>query len=585
MNWVKNFIRTKKGQLTLFLLILLIWGVADSYLAKDKPKEVSFTSFEKELAKDKIDEVFIDFNGATFTFTKDDKKATVYQTDNPREEGFKKSLLHKEVEVNEVVKKSQAKNLLFFALQMLIIVGLLTFFMKSSTGGKFKIKQAGKKSETPSLKFHSIAGNEEAKEEMELLVSILKEPKKFADKGAKVPKGVVFYGEPGTGKTLMAKAIAGEAEVPFFTMNGSDFIEKYVGVGASRVRSLFTKARKNAPCIVFIDEIDAIGKKRGSAGNSEQDQTINALLDELDGFGDDSGIIVISATNRLDTLDEALIRPGRFDKHIAIRLPEQKDRESILTLHAKNKKISKDVSFQEVSKMTIGFAGAGLETLLNEATILSVNRNSDEVEMKDIDSAFYRMVMKGSQKKNQKNRQTEELELVAWHEAGHAMIAKLKTTNDVPKVTIISSTSGAGGVTFMTPKKMGLFSKSDLEGEIKTLYAGRIAELLLLGSDELVTTGAQQDIQQATEKIHQYINSYGMSNKFGMIDASKFNAEKEILEEAINISKRLYNETYKFMLDNKELLEAISLSLLEKETIKEEELEEIIQNYQEHSVA
>lgn len=581
-NTAKDWMIKRKKVLPFIFILLLVSGTTYYIQKPEKPKEISFANFSKMVEEGKVKSVNINLHAPEFTF--EDKNKKSYITDNPKDEGFKKFLLNNEIKVKENMKQPNVwTDTLSFLFRMLVFVAIFAFFMKAYSK-KGDVKEEAEET-IPKIKFKDIAGNEEAKEEMMYMVDFLKNPKRFDDMGAKLPKGVVFYGPPGTGKTLTAKAIAGEAGVPFFSVSGSDFVEMYVGLGAKRVRSLFKNARKKAPCIIFIDEIDAVGTKRGKDDNSEKDQTINALLKELDGFTGSEGVIVICATNRIEDLDTALIRPGRFDKHIAINLPEQKDRVEILKVHARNKKISSEVDFEELSKLTIGFAGAGLEALVNEATILAVTRNHTEVMPGDIDDAYFKLVMKGHKKKNQKDRKEDELELVAWHEAGHALIAKLLMKSEVPKVSIVASTSGAGGVTFVTPKKMGLYSKEEIMNHVKMLYGGRVAEYLLLGSEEKVTTGASQDIEQATQRIVGMINHYGMSEQFGMVQVSALGGERELLKEATTISKKLYQETLLYMKEHEPLLREIALELLEKESLSEEELDTIIERYQENSMS
>lgn len=374
---------------------------------------------------------------------------------------------------------------------------------------------------------------------------------------------------------MLAKAIAGEAGVPFISASGSDFVEKYVGVGARRVRDLFEKARKKAPCIIFIDEIDAVGRQRGQTENAEVDQTINALLTELDGFNTSEGIVVIAATNRLDMLDNALTRAGRFDRQVAIPLPDQDERLELLQLHSKNKKLGKDINLLELAKMTIGFSGADLESLLNESAIIAVSKGKKKITMENIDEALFKIILKGNKRPNDK--QEEDYKLIAYHEAGHALCAKLLTNKSIPKVTIIGSTSGAGGVTFMTPKE-GLLTKEDLENEVKISYGGRVAEYLYTKDEQKITTGAAQDIRQATNYIIRMINEFGMNDEIGMLHFRKFKAsgEKEVLDEAKKLSKKLYDETEKLLLDNYLLLEKIAQELINKETILEDELDKII---------
>lgn len=574
LTWIKK----NKLKFAAILLILgsIFFNVNSIF---EETKEVSYIEFTKMVEKDKVREVTIDLTDSTFLF---ESGKTTYQTDNPKDENFKKYLLENEVKVSEV---STSGFELFVSLVGSILPLIVFFFIFKSVTNSVsktdKIKKVDVEDAIPDTDFSKVAGNEEAKEEMHSLVDFLKNPDKYKEKGAVLPKGAVFYGPPGTGKTLLAKAIAGEAKVPFFEANASDFIEMYVGVGAKRVRALFDEARKQAPCILFIDELDAVGKKRGGAdSNSEQQQTINALLGELDGFNGEEGIVVIAATNRLQDLDEALIRPGRFDKHIAINLPDKSDRMKILDVHAGNKEFAADVDFNELAKLTIGFSGADLQALLNESAILSVTNEHELITKEDIDDAYFKQVMKGHKKKNQKDRLKDELTLVAWHEAGHALLAKRVQKSEVPKVTILSSTNGAGGVTFITPDKNPLPSKAHMENRIKTLYAGRIAEYLLLGDENLITSGASSDIEQATKIIRAMINDYGMSQEYGMLNLNELTGGKHLADnlvsEASKISKRLYQETTQFMFENSAALEAIAEALLEKETLTEDELDYIL---------
>lgn len=436
------------------------------------------------------------------------------------------------------------------------------------------------KKEIPKVSFDDVQGCKELKRDAQGLINYLKNPYKYELMGARMPKGTILYGPPGTGKTLVAKAIAGEAGVPFYSVSGSDFVEMYVGVGAKRVRELFAEANKNAPCIIFIDEIDAIAGKRGSSNNSERDQTINAILTEMDGFGSNKGVMVLAATNRLDILDSAILRPGRFDKHLAVPLPDKEDREAILRLHAKNKKLDETVDLKVLAAQTTGFAGAGLESLLNEATLLAVNNGKQFVSQSEIDRAFFKVVMEGDIRDGQEKRGSKELELVAWHEAGHTLITKLLTNDEVTKVTILSSTSGAGGVTFHNPKEGEFYSKKDLKNRIAICYGGRAAEEILFGNHEHVTVGASSDIQSASKSIKDYIMKYGMSDKFGMLDISAFDYQSmsndDIIDEAAALANEVYEYTLKTLQDNKPALERIAKALLEKETLLDEEVNRLI---------
>ena len=428
----------------------------------------------------------------------------------------------------------------------------------------------------PDITLKDVEGLDELKEDIYRIIDYLKNPQKYKDIGARAPKGVILYGPPGTGKTLIAKAIAGEAGVAFHSAVGSDFCEKYVGVGAQRVRELYKKARATAPCIVFIDEVDAVAGKRDGEGNNEDERTTNALLAELDGFKGCDGVITICATNRLDLLDSAFQRAGRFDLKLAVNLPDSEGREKILKLHAKNKKMAKDINYKELSKKTIGFSGADIEALLNESALLAASKNKKEVSSTEIEDSFFKIIMKGNKKKNKDMEKQKKL--VAWHEAGHTLATKLLTDDSVPTVTIVGSTSGAGGVTFRTPKEIGLHSKKYLENLIKVMYAGRAAEELYLGSKEDITTGASQDIKQATNIIKEYLSAYGMG-EMGMLDLSQFSRDYEtILEDAKHLSKNLYEDVLSTLTENLETLNALAENLYEKETLNEEDIDAIINN-------
>lgn len=432
----------------------------------------------------------------------------------------------------------------------------------------------GTKENVPTVKFSDVEGVEGLKNDVMRVVDSLKNPEKYKAMGARPTKGIILYGPPGTGKTLLAKAIAGEAGVPFFSAVGSDFVEKYVGVGASRVRELYKKARKAAPCIVFIDEVDAVAAQRGQDNNSEADQTINALLAELDGFSAGAGIVTICATNRLDLLDSAFKRAGRFDLKLAVGLPDKKGREKILQIHGVNKKFAEDVSYGVIADKTVGFSGAELESLLNEAALIAVDKNSEYITYEDIDDAFFKLVMQGNKKPREEIDETTRV--VAWHEAGHTLVTKLLTNDQVPSVTIIGSTSGAGGVTFRNPEETMLQSKQYLRNNVKIMYAGRAAEQLYFNDDDKITTGASQDIRQATQVLKEYLGLYGMG-ELGMIDITQFKRDLgDIIDEASSMSKTLYKETVQLLEDNRDTLELLATELIRKETLTEAEIDEII---------
>lgn len=586
--WKKfnNWLNKNKQIIAIMVLITCFMSpFTKSYFNTPDLEKIQYSDFVQMVEQNKVKEVHIDLTASSFIFL--DTNGVLYRTENPKKNNFKEELLTKGIEVKEIDPRGrevfqQFLNSIFNTIFFIVLLIVIMNWIQNRMGRNQKMEVSHEN--MPKVTFAQIAGNEEIKQEMQELVEFLKNPKKFRKMGAKLPKGVIFYGPPGTGKTLTAKAIAGEAGVSFFSASGSDFVEMYVGLGAKRVRELFAEARKKSPAIIFIDEIDAIGGNRNHDSHTEQRQTLNAILKEMDGFDSTEGIIVIGATNRLEDLDPAFIRPGRFDKHIAINLPDQKERLQILKVHAKNKPLAPDVDLESLSKLTIGLSGASLEAILNEAAILATVRKHELITKEDIDDAYFKMVMKGHKKKSGEKRDEEELKLVAWHEAGHALAAKLLTNNEVPKVTIIPSTSGVGGVTFFIPKKMGLYSKEEILNEIKVLYAGRIAEYLLHGDENKITTGASQDIRIATNKIKEMINEYGMNEHFGMLNIEilcnsprfPLNNNEAFVREAISLSKKLYNETYLLLKQHQDVLQAIAEELLKKETLVEEELNQII---------
>lgn len=565
-----------------FVLLIASLSLAQ---AAQKPviEEIKFTEFTTMLDEGKVTSVEIGlYYEEKFTFTDIDGK--MYKTDNPKQEDFKRELLDKGVEVNEV-EQSAWGNIIVSVLQYALLIGVFVWMYKKMLP---KTDNTEVVKEVPKVTFDDVAGATELKKDLSHVIEFLKDSSSFKELGAKMPKGIIFYGPPGTGKTLMAKAVAGTAGVPFFSVSGSDFIEMYVGLGAKRVRTLFQKAREAAPCIVFIDEIDAVGGVRnGASSHSENNQTINSLLNELDGFNGSEGIFVIAATNRIEDLDPALIRPGRFDKQLAVPLPEKEDRLSILKVHAKNKKFAEDVRWEELAATTVGFSGAALASMLNEAAFIAASKKASCITMEDIDRAMYKILMKGDQKENQSTRNKKELETCAYHESGHVIATRLYTTDRIPKVTIISSTSGAGGVTFRTPEETGLVSKSYLEGIVKMMYAGRAAEEIYFGNTDMITTGASSDIKQATEVIKNYLGVYGMSDTYGLINLSAFNTlnQEEMIAKSSEIAKRLYSEVLADITNNKELLDRFAQELLIKESLNEPEIEALFSEYGMYSLA
>ncbi len=485
---------------------------------------------------------------------------------------------------------------------LLILAGIFMLSKVSSSVGRDNSnkssfdfgKSKARLEEAPKVRFSDVAGCDEEKEEMEELVEYLKRPKKFGAMGARIPKGAILKGPPGTGKTLLAKAIAGEAGVPFYSISGSDFVEMFVGVGASRVRDMFARAKATAPCIIFIDEIDAVGRQRGAGfggGHDEREQTLNQLLVEMDGFEENSGILVIAATNRPDVLDPALLRAGRFDRQITIPLPDRKGREAILKVHARNKKLASDVNLENLARRTPGFSGAELENVLNEAAILAVRSNKSEIDMEDLDEAIDR-VMSGPAKKSRIVTEKEK-KLVAYHESGHALIGmKIKDANVVQKVTIIPR-GDAGGYVLMTPEDdQTLQTKSQLLAQITSYLAGRVSEEIFFKD---VTTGAQSDIQAATRIARIMVTELGMS-KLGPVQYETNNGSVFLGRDYANTSKNFsgqvayeidkevrdiidtcYEKARKTIEENKDTLILIAEALLEKETLTREEIKAIVE--------
>lgn len=428
----------------------------------------------------------------------------------------------------------------------------------------------------PGLTFHDVAANVEAKQSLEGLVDYLKEPGKYASFGARMPRGVMFYGPPGTGKTLLARALAGEAGVPFFAMSGSDFVQMYVGVGASRVRDLFASAKKAGKCVIFIDEIDALGRRRNDQSSDERDQTLNALLNEMSGFRTGDGVIIIAATNRIETLDPALLRPGRFDRQIEVGLPGVNERLDILTLHSKNKPLAPDIDLKELARETCAFSGASLESLLNEAAILAARRESEEIERDDIDQAFYRTVAGAD---GVSAASPDERCTIALHEAGHAIVLRALTPESrLKRVSILPASRGAQGYNLAIPEERVLHKKSDIENQIMVLLGGRAAELLV-GGDDALTSGASSDIARATELAGTMIMELGMGDNpaVSLRALSSVCGGNNAAEGACRAAlTELYEKTRKILEEHINELLSLTEALLSKETLGEEEIDALL---------
>ena len=485
---------------------------------------------------------------------------------------------------------------------LIIFLLFLMLFMNGNSQGGNKTMSFGKSKarmmgvgEKNRITFDDVAGVDEEKEELEEIVEFLKSPKKFTDMGARIPKGVLLVGPPGTGKTLLAKAVAGEAGVPFFIISGSDFVEMFVGVGASRVRDLFEQAKKNAPCIIFIDEIDAVGRQRGAGlggGHDEREQTLNQLLVEMDGFGTNEGVIVLAATNRPDVLDKALLRPGRFDRQIVVSAPDVKAREQILEVHARKKKLGDDIDLKTIARNTSGFAGADLENILNEAALLAARRNKDVINMVEIEDAMIKVTM-GPEKKT-RVRSDKENKLVAYHEAGHAVVSRFLPSQDTIHQISIVPRGMAGGYTMYRPTEDKSFmSKIEMEENIVSLLGGRVAEQLILND---ISTGASNDIERASKIAREMVTKYGMSERIGAIMFGSgqeevflgrdFTQTKNFSEETAAIIdeevKKIIDKAYKtaevILSGNIDKLHAVATRLLEKEKIDGEEFDEIFKD-------
>lgn len=592
-----------------FAIVATFLLIAVNYVG-NKVNDITYDKFEVALIGNKVVELTITpkERAQTYEITGKlvgyGKNETFFVRVPYSEEVMSRILLAREASNFKLttVADPESSTLLMFlinVLPILLLIGLAFFFFTRQMNGANKSLDFGKSraklnDEKGKTTFNDVAGLEEEKEEVEELIDFLKEPKKFQSLGARIPKGVLLVGPPGTGKTLLARAVAGEANVPFYFISGSDFVELFVGIGASRVRDMFKQAKHNAPCLIFIDEIDAVGRQRGTGlggGHDEREQTLNQLLTEMDGFGTNEGIIVIAATNRPDVLDPALLRPGRFDRQVTVNLPDVKGRAEILAVHARNKILAPTITLDNLAKRTVGFSGADLENLLNEAALLAVRRNKKLITMSEIDEATDRVLM-GPAKKSKKYTEKEK-SLVAHHEAGHVVLGlKLNDANDVHKVTIIPR-SDAGGYAMMIPKEERYTqTKNELFERITGLLGGRVAEELIFNE---ITTGAHNDFEKATKIARSMVTEYGMSD-LGPIqlehqeeaaflgrDYNKSrNFSNEVAHEIDVEMRKIINECYKkakeILNENKKLLVLIATTLIEYETLTKEQIEYLVEN-------
>lgn len=573
-NITKNIIRI------IFYTIVggfMLWNVYSSETAKTN-KEIPYTEFINKIKKGEFKK--IEEKGTQLYAT---EKDVVYYAEKltdraGQDNNFVNAVNSSNAEVKaEKVEEGINFLSLFFNL---IQIGLIFYFFSRSTGKVFGSTGNKINSEKVETKFSDVAGIDEVKEELMEVVDFLKTPERFLQTGARAPKGVLLLGNPGTGKTLLAKAVAGESNANFFTMSGSEFVEMYVGVGAARVRDLFKKAKADSPSIIFIDEIDAVGGKRSSGPNrsdSEREQTLNQLLVEMDGFDTDSKVIVMAATNREDMLDSALLRAGRFDRKINVTPPDLKGRTEILAIHSKNKKLSSDVSLEAIAKITAGFVGADLANLVNEAAILASRKNSSEITMEDFDDAIDKIGL-GLGKKGRIIK-PQEKKLLAYHEAGHALMAELLEDADpVHKVTIVSRGS-AGGFMMPLPEEKLVTTSKELIAQIKVLFGGRASEEIVFND---ISTGAYSDIKKATEIARTYIEKVGMNNNIGPVNIENenyYSSDITMREVDLEIREMLgkeYRQTIKILKENKEKLDKIAELLVEKETITGEEVRKIV---------
>lgn len=601
----------KNAAIYLLIILLAIMLIKWANPPVNQAKDMDYTTFYKAVVEDRVQEVVTtaeqDVNSYEVT-TKDGQKHTVIGPSGDNglvQEMVKHSVSYR---TNPPTTSPWWGSLLSTMLPILLIAGLFFFMMQQTQGGGNRVMQFGKSrarlvgDEKKKVTFEDVAGADEVKEELQEVVEFLKFPKKFNELGAKIPKGVLLFGPPGTGKTLLARAVAGEAGVPFFSISGSDFVEMFVGVGASRVRDLFEQAKKSAPCIVFIDEIDAVGRQRGAGvggGHDEREQTLNQLLVEMDGFNGNEGIIIIAATNRPDILDPALLRPGRFDRQVVVDVPDVKGREEILKVHVKGKPINPEVELSVLARRTPGFTGADLANLVNEAALLSARRNEKEIRMNALEDSVERVIA-GPEKKSRVISEYEK-KLVSYHEAGHALVGEMLThTDPLHKVSIIPR-GRAGGYTLLLPKEdRNYMTKSQLLDQVTMLLGGRVAEALVLHE---ISTGASNDLERATGLVRKMITELGMSDELGPLtfgqkegqvflgrDIARDRNYSEAVAYAIDKEARriiddCYHKAQTLIKENMHKLEAIAQALMVKETLEAKEFANLMAQFDQPETA
>ena len=602
-----NEVKTPKKPLLYYyivaLLVLLLFNLlAMPWLAEHQIKEVDYNTFVSMTEQGQLGRVEIQQQSNRILFT-DKEETSVYKTAIVPDDGLVQRLLDADVSTTgeEIQQSSVLLDILAWVLPLLLFIGIgqviSRSMMKKMGGGNSMMFNMGKSSakvyvkSAEGIKFDDVAGEDEAKENLQEVVNYLHAPSKYKEIGASMPKGILLVGPPGTGKTMLAKAVAGEANVPFFSMSGSEFVEMFVGMGASKVRDLFDQAKEKAPCIVFIDEIDAIGQKRSGGqygGNDEREQTLNQLLTEMDGFEGNNGVIILAATNRPESLDPALTRPGRFDRRVPVELPDLQGREAILKVHARKIKVAEDVDFNKIARMASGASGAELANIVNEAALRAVRDGRRFATQSDLEESI-EVVIAGYQKKNAIMTDHEK-KIVSYHEIGHALVAALQTHSaPVQKITIVPRTSGALGYTMQVEEgNHYLMTREEMENKIATLTGGRAAEEVVFGS---ITTGASNDIEQATKLARAMITRYGMSDEFGMValetvtnqylggDASlacSADTQTKIDQQVVALVQKQHEKALQILTENRAKLDELARHLYEKETITGEEFMSIL---------